>query len=50
MDKDIRVLRDLAKQYVDRANKPVQEERRKLWYCPSFSLTDIIPPARRTRV
>lgn len=29
--KDIRVVRDLAKQYAELAAKPIQEERRKLW-------------------
>ena len=29
--KDIQILRDLAKQYVEIASKPVQDERRDLW-------------------
>jgi hypothetical protein len=29
--RDVRILRDLVKQYVDLACKPIQEERRQLW-------------------
>ncbi len=30
-EKDIKIIRELAKKYMEIANKPVQEERRKLW-------------------
>lgn len=29
--KDVQVLRELVRQYVDLARKPIQDERRKLW-------------------
>jgi hypothetical protein len=29
--KDVRILRDLVKQYLDLARQPIQEERRELW-------------------
>ena len=29
--KDLQILRDLAKQYMEIANKPIQDERRDLW-------------------
>jgi len=35
--RDIRILRDLAKQYAEIAHKPIQEERRRLW-AAHFSL------------
>ncbi len=31
MKKDINIIRDLAKKYLELANDPVQEERRRLW-------------------
>ena len=40
---DIRILRDLAKQYTEIASKPVQEERRDLWR-GHFSLKKTRPP------
>ncbi|MFC1454106.1 hypothetical protein ACFLQL_02895 [Verrucomicrobiota bacterium] len=40
---DIKILRELAKQYTELANKPVQEERRRLW-AAHFSLKKTRPP------
>lgn len=42
-NKEITVLRDLAKQYADIAVEPVQEERRQLWR-QHFSLKKTRPP------
>ncbi|OGF51290.1 MAG: hypothetical protein A2044_07225 [Candidatus Firestonebacteria bacterium GWA2_43_8] len=41
--KDIKVLQELAKKYMELANKPVQEERRKLW-SDHFSKKRTRPP------
>jgi hypothetical protein len=37
--KDVRILRELAKEYAELAAKPLQEERRELWSA-HFSLKE----------
>ena len=44
---DIRVLRELAEQYAEVAQKPVQEERRELWRAHNRRQPDDSPAYQR---